>query len=186
LKSEPSSSSESAENRQRFGELAAENHARVRNYLRSIGVSSSSIDDIAQEALVIAYHRFDNYEADTSFSAWVNTIARNLIWNDRRKNKRRFKLLNETVTESIVEQNPFEGMAEQEDADLQRTALRQCMDKLSENNRDLLESRYQQEMEPSQIAEQLDIPAGTLRKHLMRIRLALRKCINKYLGDDSL
>ena len=95
---------ENYDSRMRFNELVIEHQSRIRSYLSSIGVAVSSIDDIAQEALVIAYKKFDNYEEGTSFPAWVNSIARNLAWNDQRKTSRRFKLLNERMTNFLDEQ----------------------------------------------------------------------------------
>ena len=165
-----------------FGELVIEHQSRVRNYIRSLGVASNSIDDIAQEAFVVAYNRFATYESGTSFPAWVNTIARNLIWNDRRKTARRFKLLNETVSEELLEEDPSLSLAEREDSDLRREALRSCMERLQPEHRNMLNIRYEQDMEPTQAAETLGLKPGTLRTTLMRIRQALRDCITKALG----
>lgn len=134
---------------------------------------------------MIAYKSFDSFTHDTSFPAWVNTIARNLVWNDRRKTSRRFKLLNEKISDLLTEQDPSHKMAVEEDTDLRRNALRSCLNKIPERSREILKIRYQQEMEPSEIATKLDLPASTLRTQLMRIRETLRKCISKHLLGGS-
>lgn len=179
------SSPTSSEDRPTFGRLVVEHQSRIRNYISSLGVASSTIDDIAQEAFVVAYNSFDSFKPGTSFPAWVNTIARNLVWNDRRKVSRRFKLLHEKATDELIQQDPASEIAEKEDSDIKREALRECMGKLPDKSRNLLVARYETDMKPSQIAKSLGMAAGTLRKQLMRIRQILGKCISDRLQAGS-
>ena len=73
------------ERRRIFGELAAVHENLIRNFVRSLGVASSDVDDISQEALLVAYRKFEDFELGTSFPAWVCSIARNLMWSECRK-----------------------------------------------------------------------------------------------------
>lgn len=171
------------ERRQLFNELVLAHYDKIRNYLRSIGLYSSAVDDAAQEAFLVAYKRFDSYKQGTSFPSWVCTIARNLVWNDRRKHSRRQRILNDVVTEVLISTDPSEELCAREDLTWQRTALRACMEQLPEKNRALVEKRYKQDLEPTQIARNEGSKPATVRLRLMRIRRALHDCITKYLDQ---
>jgi RNA polymerase sigma-70 factor (ECF subfamily) len=170
--------------RELFGALAGKHQSRIRRYVRSLGVASSSVDDIAQEALLVAYNRFDDYEPGTSFPAWVNTIARNLVWNDRRKASRRYKILNERIADYMETLEPQEedGHAPEEDYE-HRLALSECMELIPGENRSLVKTRYEEGLEPTQMAELFGMSPDSIRQRLMRVRKALRKCIAEKLKE---
>ena len=106
LQDQPEGLAPTSIERQLFGELVKANQSRIRNYIGSLGVANCSIDDIAQEAFVVAFRRFGKYDRESSFASWVCSIARNLLWNDRRKTRRRYELLNEYVAEFLLQ--PFQ------------------------------------------------------------------------------
>ena len=169
--------------RQRFGQLVKANQSGIRNYIGSLGVAPPSIDDIAQEAFLVAFKRFSTYNKDASFASWVCSIARNLLWNDRRKTRRRYQLLNEQVTEYLLQQDPATLLADEEVQSLQRAALRECLKEVSEENRNLLIAHYHDDMNSQQMAEKFGMRADSIRHRLMRVRRTLRQCIEKKTGD---
>ena len=166
-----------------FGELLKANQSLIRSYIRSIGVASSSVDDIAQEALLIAYKRFSTYDRKAEFAAWVCTIARHLVWNDRRKTSNRYKLLHQHLTDYMVSRDPSDILADNEVESLERMALRECMKKIPEENRKLVETRYHGNQEPTEMAEKLGMRPDSIRHRLMRVRKALRHCIEVKLKE---
>ena len=170
-----------AEKRQLFGELVAEHHPRIRNYIRSMGVASSAVDDIAQDALVVAFKQFDTFEPGTSFPAWVNTIARNVFWGSSRKKTRRARILNETVTDLLVSSDPYQELANQDDSSWELSALQTCMERIPEDYREMVTQRYAEGVEANQLAENLGIVPSTLRQRLHRLRQALKDCITDIL-----
>ena len=173
------------EARRAFGALAGEHQSRIRRYIRSLGVASSSVDDIAQEALLVAFNRFEEFEDGTSFPAWVNTIARNLVWNDRRKESRRYKILNEKITDYMETLDPYDEPEDSEEDFQHRVALSECMQLIPDDNRKLIETRYQEGLEPSQMAEMFGMRPDSVRQRLMRVRKALKKCIAEKLYKSS-
>ena len=169
--------------RSRFGELAAAHQSNIRNYVGSLGVACGSIDDIAQDAMIIAYQKFDSYESGTNFAAWVRNIARNLVLNDRRKTKRRYEILNDVVMEHRAAIDPSTYLEDQEADQNQRSALRACLQQLPPNTREVVEARYQRGIEPKQIAEQLGLKGSALRQRLLTARRALYDCVRKRLQE---
>jgi RNA polymerase sigma-70 factor (ECF subfamily) len=45
------------------------------------------VDELAQEAFLTAYRRYDNLEPDADFGRWLRGSARNLVANIRRKSE---------------------------------------------------------------------------------------------------
>jgi RNA polymerase sigma-70 factor, ECF subfamily len=168
-----------------FAQLMTANHIKVRRYIGSLGVDFSSVDDIAQEAFLIAYQNFDSFEYKASFSTWVSSIARNLISNERRKTNRRHQILHEKITDILIELNLSNDTIEYDDDNTRLTALASCMKKLPDQDRDLVNMRYQHGIEPAGIANNLDLKPTTVRQRLLRVRQALRDCISQHMGKSN-
>ena len=61
-----------------FSELARRHSSGVRSLLRRMGAQPALADDLAQDALVIAFERLDTFRNDGPFAAWLNRIAARL------------------------------------------------------------------------------------------------------------
>ena len=61
-------------------------------------------------------------------------------------------------------------------------ALDQCMKHLGENQKRLLDLRYTQSLSPAKIAERMGKSPNTVSVALLRIRKALRQCIEARLS----
>lgn len=180
------------------GELTAEkyiefvraNHAGLRAFIRSIGVDALWVDDLAQEAFIIAYQRMGEFDAERDFGAWVRGIARNLVINERRKSARRKRIVADNLTDVLVASSSaaedIEGDAEAalgmgDRAKAKMTALRECLQRLPEKSQAMIKARYEENASAPDIAEQLDMKSAAVRKSLERIRSALRKCMEERL-----
>jgi RNA polymerase sigma-70 factor (ECF subfamily) len=78
---------------QEFEGWVKEHQSGLRAFIRALGVDEAWVDDLAQEAFIIAYRRLDDFEPGTDFGKWLRRIARNLAANERRKDARRSRLL---------------------------------------------------------------------------------------------
>ena len=86
-----------------FMEEVQSEQARLRSSIRALGVRAEAIDDIAQEALVIALTKLDEFDRGGDFGAWVRQIARRLVANERRKEARRNLILSDEVTDLLLD-----------------------------------------------------------------------------------
>ena len=168
-----------------FAELVVANQSQLRNYICSLGVALGSVDDIAQEALLMAYKDFDKFERGTNFGAWVRTRALNLVRNDRAKTRRRYHLLNEKVTDLLVSIDPSTYLENQEADARRRSALAACVEKLPPRSRDLIEARYQKSLNAKEIATSLGQNSPAVRQRLTTIRRQLRDCITMRLHGET-
>ena len=101
--------------RELFVEQVREHHAGLRGFVRSLGVDPPWVDDLAQEAFIVAYNRLDEYDHDRDFGAWLRGIARNLVINERRKNARRKRILSDNLTDVLVSTS---SVAEEEEREI--------------------------------------------------------------------
>jgi RNA polymerase sigma-70 factor, ECF subfamily len=166
-----------------FIEAVEREQSRLRAFIRSLGIRSEAVDDLAQEALLVAYQRLDVFRHDDDFGAWVRGIARRLAANALRKDYRRRQILSDHVTELLLETAPeaLHPLAETADAD-RLAALKQCLDGLPQTARDLLQLRYFEQVAPGAIAGRLERTAVDIRQQLFRLRRALLGCIEGRLA----
>ena len=181
----PNDSLENTERREAFSRLVVEHHSGLRSYVGSLGVATSSVDDIAHEALLVAFRKYVvEGERIDNFCGWIRGIAKRVLANDRRKSVRRYAILNETVTEFLISRDPADDLSEDEERQRRRQALRHCMQSLSEQNRQIVTARYHNESAAKSIGEELDMKPEAIRQRLLTARRALRKCVAKKLGGD--
>ena len=88
-----------------FLERVQSEQARLRSYIRALGVRAEAVDDLAQETLIIALKKLDEFDRGGDFGVWVRQIARRLIANERRKEARRSQILSDCVTDLLLEIN---------------------------------------------------------------------------------
>jgi len=126
-------------------------------------------EDIVQEAALRALPKLGTFEPGTSFMAWMSQFVRYVALNDRRKHDRREQVLKRGVavqaerrTEAPLRIDPF-------DAHVTR-----ALQTLGETARTCLLLKTVLEMDYAEIADLLDIPAGTAMSHVSRARSKMR------------
>ncbi len=61
---------------------------RLRAYVRALVFDADRVDDIVQNIAMGAWEKFDSYDPDRPFDAWVFGIARNRVLEHLRKCRR--------------------------------------------------------------------------------------------------
>ena len=164
-----------------FEELYAEHEEWLRGIALWLTKNEADADDLFQESIFRAFRRFDLFEEGTNFRAWVHIIMRNTFYTDRRKNNLRPTLLEVQAMEaasSAVEQSAEEAasrgvIAGPEDQVGEEFLF--AMDRLPEHYRRVLELREVYGLQYREVAEQADIPLGTVMSRLSRARHMVRQ-----------
>ena len=73
--------------REVFEILARENADMLSAYLRSLLGADSSLDDLYQETMVVAWRRLAEYDRTRAFGPWLRGIARNLVLEHHRRGR---------------------------------------------------------------------------------------------------
>lgn len=147
-------------------------------------------DDLTIEAFGKAFKNLKQYTPDYAFSTWLFKIAsNNCIDFIRKKNQYTISLDSEYNEESGTEisnfisdgnLDPEEGMINEQKIGI----VRDLVDKLKPHYRVLIEMRYFKEYSYEEIAEELNLPIGTVKAKLFRARDLLFNSIEK--SKDSI
>ena len=171
------------EKRAIFAEFVREHHATLRGFLRVVGVRPDAVDDLAQEAFMVAFRELDSFNIDEDFGKWLRGIAKNLARNEMRKSARRSRIVDGALTEHLL----AEAERDHENLGFEEKdycALRDCLEHLPEKSRKLIAGRYADEWNASFLADQFQMSATAVRLALMSIRRQLKSCIEKRLTPN--
>ena len=163
-----------------FAGLVEEHQASLRVFVRSLGVEHDWVDDLAQDAFVVAYREMDSYDPARDFGKWLRGIARNLLRNELRKQGRHRRILHEGLSQHLME---FAKKEEPQFDVGQVSALRDCVEQLPNRSRELVHSRYYEGWNASILADKFEMKAATIRQTLLRIRRQLYQCINQRVKE---
>ena len=144
----------------------------VRRYFFGMCGDWHRADDLAQGALLKAWHKRDSFDGRASATTWIFAIARN-HWRDslrRRKVRSREGPMDEGLTDAVVAATPTPaaGAARGELA----RAVAVAVGRLPAEQREALSLRESEGLTFRQIGEMLGIPTATVKS---RVRYALTK-----------
>lgn len=138
---------------------------RVIRHLVRFGASRADAEDLAQEALVIAWRKQGELDRDRSLDAWLYGITRNVYRNHTRTLRRR---LEEPAMPD--ERDAVADARELSDS----LALRDALQALPENQQDIVILHELEQYTLKETAELLAIPFDTAKDRLRRARDVLR------------
>ncbi|MGB0767799.1 MAG: sigma-70 family RNA polymerase sigma factor [Phycisphaeraceae bacterium] len=175
----PRRNDEATETRVRLARHWASAMPAIEAFVGSAVRDLNDRDDVIQATSEHLARRFDEFEEGTSFTAWAVQIARFRVMELYRDRSRDKLMLSGDALEAVAKVVP-EVSGEQAE---RHAALERCMAHLGEHQRRLLELRYTQSMTPAVIAERMGKSSNTISAALLRIRKALRRCIEARLAD---
>lgn len=138
-------------------------------------------DDVLQATNLVVWSKRADFREGSDFSAWAATIAYYEVLTFRKK-LHRDKL---HFDEELIEQLAQEAAADTGQMDSILRALRQCFEKLSEADRELVQMQYADDLRPRQIAARVGRSAGAVAQAMHRIRTGLMKCIDENLSAQE-
>lgn len=159
-------------------ELTA-SQGRIRAFLVSLMPGSPDVGDVLQKTNIALWKSRARYRPGTNFLAWAFTIARFEVLHHRRRAKRqRLVLISDELLDRLVEES-----TDTADHESYLRALESCKAKLSDKQRELIDMRYRPGYSLEQHARETGQTASALRVALMRIRTALRECVEKSMKE---
>lgn len=132
--------------------------------------------DVLQETNITLWNKADDFERGTNFMAWASRIARYHVLNHRRKLRRDRLVFDEGLFAELCERQSMRA----DGASAYAEGLAECLGRLREDQRTLLEQRYSPGGSVKRIAEERGQTVGAVSQTLYRIREALLNCISQY------
>lgn len=150
----------------------------LRAFIYSLLPNSPCADDVLQNTNLVLWKKRNSFKQGTNFHAWAFKIARYQVQHQYDRAVRETRLV---FSEELLDQVADTASAPQlSDANL--VALRGCMAKLNDKQREVVTARYSQGHSLEQYATQTKSTAGSLRIALYRIRSTLRRCVESTLA----
>jgi RNA polymerase sigma-70 factor (ECF subfamily) len=161
----------SAEPRPDFDALYREHAATVARWAARIGTPGMDVDDIVQEVFLVVNRRLREFRGDAKIVTWLFRITENTVRNWRRRQhlRRLFRRAQDDALAADVPSarpTPLEEIERRQNAE----AVYRILDRLPERYRTVVILFEIEEMSTEQIAELLEIKAGTVRVWLHRAR----------------
>ncbi len=145
--------------------------------------------DLTVETFAKAFEKLDKYQPDFAFSTWLFRVATNNCIDFIRKKKLNTLSIHQ-MTDDEGDEKPFQIKAdvlnpEETSIKKQQTEeLKLLIESLPARYRNLITLRYFDELSYEEIAEQLDLPLGTVKAQLFRARYLLSNIMNHFSRDD--
>ena len=140
--------------------------------------------DLTVETFGKAFENLGKYKPDFAFSTWLFRIATNNCIDFIRKKRLNVVSLN-SLTDQDGEERQFEVRSENlnpEETSIRKQEnekLKNIVDQLPSRYRTLIILRYFEEQSYEEIAQQLDLPLGTVKAQLFRARDLLANVMNR-------
>ena len=146
---------------------------KIKSYYMQNNVSSEIAEELTQEVLSTVWTKSDKYESSKSaVSTWIYTIARNKRIDLLRKNKS-FDIKEEDIREFLYENNQSDKIAQGEDRD----QVDKINEKLDSNQRKIIKMNFFENKSHKKIAEELEIPLGTVKSRIRHILIKLQRIL---------
>jgi len=171
-------------NRTAYSQLMDEYFDKVYTRMLKMTGQPGDAEDLTMEAFNKAFSKLDQYTSDFAFSTWLYRIAKNNCIDYLRRNKKD----NDTM---VNQQDAGIGIAAHELANQlpspeqlmitrqETSLLREIVDTLHPKYKDIIKLHYFKELSCEEIAQQLDLPEGTVKVRLFRARELLYNIMSK-------
>jgi RNA polymerase sigma-70 factor (ECF subfamily) len=156
-----------------FGLLVDRYRAPVVRLAYRLTRDRDDANDVAQDAFLRAFRRIGEFRPDRPFAHWLFVIARNASFDALRRRRRSSALAGGDGPWSSL--GPEELALRNDEAQRVHAAL----DVLPERYREVLELYYISELRYREIAEQLEIPLGTVKTYMSRAKRRLREKLER-------
>lgn len=164
-----------------FVGLLINHQAQLLAFISHLMPDRSSREDVLQEVNLLLWEKRDEFELGTNFRAWAYTFARFVAMRHRSKAIRDGRAafgveMIETLADEFEEEDPLlvEGLP----------ALRNCLERVSGEDRELLLKRYDRHGALEQFAQATGKSAAAVRGSVFRLRIALRRCVEREMNPD--
>lgn len=162
-----------------FSLIVQETQVPLRACISVYAAHPQQVDEVLQDTLVAAWAGLKNYRAEGTLLPWMKQIARNRIRRDLRDRRRFASVEGHVLDAAIVDEQLMRMEIGQSDAaeeeDIER--LRNCLGKLPDQVRRLVEFHHFNSLPLAEIAEMVGRSANWVAVRLFRARTLLAECV---------
>jgi len=161
-----------------FAELVREHQAMVYSIARYFLRDSAAAEDLAQEVFIHLYQNLASIESPMHLKFWLRKVTGHRCIDYTRRQKAQAAKLSVSLDEAPEPISLFE-MPDS----MMKSTIRRFVATLPEKPRLVITLRYQEDLDPTEIAEILEMPLNTVKSHLRRSLAILREKVTRLIGE---
>jgi RNA polymerase sigma-70 factor (ECF subfamily) len=158
-----------------FDRIVAENQSMVFSLAVRFLRDREGAEELAQDVFLQIYQQLGRIESSSHATWWLRRAICHRCIDEVRKRKLRPRV--------GLEDAPEPAVRDAQRDPLLRDRLRRLVESLPEKARAVVLLRYQEDMDPSEIAEMLEMPISTVKSHLHRSLTVMRGRLRKREGE---
>lgn len=163
--------------RQQFGEILERHQGRVFSIAFRILGDTGTAEEVAQDVFLELHRNLHRLESEAHVTAWLRRVTCHRSTDALRRRAARGGSLMEELDESVAR------MPEPPATSPLMNRMEQLLLTLPPAQRTVVLLRYQEDMEPEDIALELAMPQATVRSHLQRGLRLLRDKADRTLKE---
>lgn len=171
-----------------FTQLLEEHQGRVRAFLARFVGDAFLADDLAQDTFFAAYRSLRHYDpAEAPLGTWLLGIARHRALSHLRDEARRHARESDALDAIVARwwSDHLESVGAALDHEDRRiAALEACMESLPPRSSSLVADHYYRGIKAADLAGRLGRTESLVRTTLLRVRQALRRCVEQRLSFE--
>lgn len=130
-------------------------------------------EEVLQDVMLAVWNNAGSFRGESSVRTWLLVIARNRAINVRRRQAPEIVSISDDFDLPSSDTGPFEAVSRQ----FTYSAVRDALQYLAPEHREILTLFFFHELSGPEIAQVLDISAGTVKSRLHRAKEALRRIL---------
>lgn len=168
-----------------FETLIQSHQKKVYNIALRMTKNPDDAQELSQDAFVRAFTSISKFRGDSKFSTWMYRITVNVCTDFLRKRNKTISLSIEQGAAVGEEERPLQieedgpGPSELSEKKQLKELVRDAMDSLSDEHREVLVLRDLMDMPYKDIANTLNVNEGTIKSRINRARESLKKIITQ-------
>ena len=163
----------------------AQSQPLIASFISSLVPDFHDADDILQNVAMVTVRKYEQFDPNRSFVAWAIGIAKNEILKYQSKQGKRHLLLDIDAIDSVTQVYAKESSTIHDTRIDLKNAISTCMSRLKGKWQQIMEMHYLREQSAARIAQHLGMTRNSVFVALHRIRIALRDCVNRRLGEGT-
>lgn len=150
-------------------------------YVRALCPRLQDADEVFSRTSMALWQKSETFEPGTNFLAWACRIAEFEVLNYMRSLRRDRHVYDEQLMRTLAR----ESAAYMAEADRRLAALRDCMEQLPQQHRQMIVERYRTTQSVSELATMFGRSVNSFSVTLHKIRKHLLQCISRRISTSD-
>jgi RNA polymerase sigma-70 factor, ECF subfamily len=159
------------------------NQGQLRGYIFSSTKDYHATEEILQSTAITIAQKAAQFDSERPCMNWFMGICKNHIQRYYQKQKRESKHISFEILDDFI---PMLEVFDAHQLSTRRQALESCMTRLPKKQRKVIELRYMENQDCSQIADHLGRSVQGIYSLLKRLKVDLRKCVEFQLQNREM